>query len=368
MRCEVAKRRSRGEGSIYKRSDGLWVGQIYLPSGKKKVKYSKSQKEVRDWLHDQNEAVSKGIYIDAKDITLSAFLEQYMSFAASSLRPKTVNSYLYLIRNHIIPELGSIKLSQLRADQVQAFYTQKINEGLSKRTVQYMHAVLHKSLNQALRWGLVVRNVSDLVDAPSPTRKTPEILDLEQTRRFMEEIKGHRWELIYLIAIGGGLREGEILALRPSDVQITTGVVYVSRSLQYLAGEGLVVSEPKTATAKRNVPLPEFVLIPLREYLDSLKENQQFLFETSNGTPVSPRNLLRHYHSVLKSLGLPKMPFHNLRHLSASLALMAGVNPKTVQQRLGHSTVALTLNTYSHLLPGVEDEAAKKLNDIVNGV
>ena len=130
----------------------------------------------------------------------------------------------------------------------------------------------------------------------------------------MDEIKGHRWELIYLIAIGGGLREIEILALRPSDVQHTTDMVYVSRSLQYLQGEGLVVSEPKTATAKRNFPLPEFALSPLMEYLVSLKGTQEFLFETSNGTPISPRNLLRHYHSVLKSLGFPKMPFHNLRH------------------------------------------------------
>lgn len=359
--------RTRGEGSIYRRDDGLWVGQIYV-NGKKKVKHSKVQKEVREWLHEQKEALSKGTYINTKDVTISYFLQQYMTSQEASLRPKTVNSYQYLINNHINPELGNIKLTQLRADQVQAFYTKKINDGLSKRTVQYIHAVLHKSLNQALRWNLVVRNVTDLVDPPSPTKKTPDILNLDQTRKFMEKVKGHRWELIYLIAIGGGLREGEILALSPSDIQIDRGVVYISKALQYLPKQGLVVSEPKTATARRNVPLPEFVLTPLKTYLDSLKGNQQFLFETANGTPISPRNLLRHYHGVLKSLDLPIMPFHNLRHLSASLALMAGVNPKTVQQRLGHSTVSLTLNTYSHLLPGVEDEAAKKLNDVINGL
>jgi len=364
----MAKRRAKGEGSLYKREDGLWVGQIYLPSGKKKVKYSKSQKEVKDWIHDQVEAIHKGGYIEGKDVTLSAYLEQYMTSQAVSLRPKTVTSYLYIIRNHIIPELGSCKLTQLSPNQLQAFYTLKVNSGLSKRTVQYMHAVLHKALDQAAKWGMVARNVADLVDPPSPARKTPEILNLDQTHQFMEKVKGHRWELIYLIAIGGGLREGEILALSPSDVQIERGVVYVSKALQYLPGQGLVVSEPKTANAKRNVQLPEFVLTPLRIYLDSLKTKQKFLFETSNGTPISPRNLLRHYHQVLGEIGLHIMPFHQLRHLSASLALMAGVNPKTVQQRLGHSTVSLTLNTYSHLLPGVEDEAAKKLNDVINGV
>lgn len=365
-RCEVGKRPA-GEGSIYfKEEKQLWVAQVTLPTGKRKTKYGKTQREVKAWLQAQREAVSKGIYTESDHMTLSAFLEQYMAGQVNSLRPKTIDSYNYLIEKHINPEIGNIKLSQLRPDHLQSLYTKKVTEsGLSKRTVQYIHAVLHKSLNQALRWNLVSRNVSDLVDPPSPEKKTPDVLNIEQTKKFMERVIGHRWELIYLIAIGGGLREGEILALSVQDIDIDKGVVYVSKALQYLPGRGLVVSEPKTATAKRNVPLPDFTLIPLKEYLDSLKGNQKFLFETSNGTPISPRNLLRHYHSILEDLGFPKMPFHNLRHLSASIALMAGVNPKTVQQRLGHSTVSLTLNTYSHLLPGVEDEAARKMNEVL---
>lgn len=362
----MGKKRPAGEGSIYyNEKKELWVAQVTLPTGKRKTKYGKTQKEVKAWLQAQRESVSKGIYTESDHVTLSTYLQQYMEGQVNSLRPKTVESYTYLIEKHINPELGNVKLSQLRPDHLQALYTKKINEGLSKRTVQYIHAVLHKSLNQALRWNLVSRNVSDLVDPPSPDKKTPTVLNVEQTKLFMEKIKGHRWELIYLIAIGGGLREGEILALHVNDIDISRGVVFVSKALQYLPGNGLVVSEPKTATAKRNVPLPEFTLIPLKAYLDSLKGNQKFLFETSNATPISPRNLLRHYHSILEELGFPKMPFHNLRHLSASLALMAGVNPKTVQQRLGHSTVSLTLNTYSHLLPGVEDEAAKKINGVL---
>lgn len=165
-------KRSRGEGSIYRRDDGLWVGQIYV-NGKKKVKYSKTQKEVRVWLHEQKEAVNKGIFIEAKDITLSAYLESYMKSQANSLRPKTIDSYQYLITKHINPELGQIKLTQLRPDTIQNFYTLKVNSGLSKRTVQYMHAVLHKALDQAMKWGMVVRNVTDLVDPPSPAKQRP---------------------------------------------------------------------------------------------------------------------------------------------------------------------------------------------------
>jgi integrase len=144
-------------------------------------------------------------------------------------------------------------------------------------------------------------------------------------------------------------------------------VVYISKAIRYLPGRRLVLTEPKTESRKRMVSLPEFVLVPSKAYLDSVKANQRFLFETSNGIPISPRNLLRHFHSILEDMGLPVMPFHNLRHLFASLALPAGVNPKTVQQRLGHSTISLTLNTYSHLLPGVEEEAAKKMNGLISG-
>lgn len=173
----MGKRRAKGEGSLYKRENGLWVGQIYLPTGKKKVKYGKTQKLVRDWLHEQQEAIHTGTYIESKDLTLAVFLEQYMASQAASLCPKTVNSYQYLIKNYINPELGSCKLTQLSPHQLQAFYITKINSGLSKRTVQYLHMVLHKSLGQAAKWGMVVRNVADLVDPPSPTKKTPGILN-----------------------------------------------------------------------------------------------------------------------------------------------------------------------------------------------
>jgi len=181
----------------------------------------------------------------------------------------------------------------------------------------------------------------------------------------MVKIHGHRSEVIYLIAIGGGLREGEILGHYRSDIAIERGVVFISKALQYLPGRGLMLTEPKTESGKRIVSLPEFVLTHLKTCYDSLKGNQKFLFETSNATPISPRNLLRHYQSILEKMGLPIMPFHNLRHLSASLALLGGVNPKTMQARLGHSTISLRLNLYSHLLPGIEDEAVEKLNKVL---
>ena len=251
------KRRSRGEGSLYKREDGSWVGQIYV-NGKKKVKYSKAQKEVRDWLHEQKEAVNRGMFIDKKDITLADYLEQYMVTQETTLRPKTIESYNYLIRVHIVPELGNCKLSQLRPDIIQAFYTLKVNSNLSKRTVQYMHAVLHKALDQAMKWGLVARNVADLVDPPRPTKNNPKTWTVEQSKRFLEQVRNSRFYPMYTLAFIG-LREGEILGLSVKDFDRENRTITIRQALQYITGRGLIISEPKTESSKRTIKLPDFV-------------------------------------------------------------------------------------------------------------
>lgn len=355
----MAKRRSRGEGSIYKRDDGLWVGQIYV-DGKKKQKYSKVQKEVRDWLHEQKEAVNKGIFINTKDITLSSYLEQYMTSQESSLRPKTVNSYQYLIKNHINPELGSIKLTQLRPDTVQTFYTLKVNSGLSKRTVQYMHAVLHKALEQAMKWGLVVRNVCDLVDSPKPANKAPATWTVEQSKRFLEQVKDSRFFPMYCLAYIG-LREGEILGLSVSDFSREAHSITIRQALSYLPGKGLVISEPKTEASKRTIKLPDFVYEALRDH--PLKENQTLLFVTSANTPFSPRNFFRDFKEQAKAAGLPEIRFHDLRHFAVSYMINElRIPPKVVQNIVGHATINLTMNVYNHSTTDQQDEAMDKMS------
>lgn len=355
----MARKRSRGEGSIYRRDDGLWVGQIYV-DGKKKVKYSKVQKEVRDWLHEQKEAVNKGVFIDAKDITLAAFLEQYITSQETSLRPKTVESYRYLISKHITPELGSCKLTQLRPDMVQSFYTAKVNAGLSKRTVQYMHAVLHKALDQAMKWGLVVRNVTDLVDPPSPGKKAPVTWNVEQSKKFLEQVKGSRFYPMYTLAYIG-LREGEILGLGVSDFNREARTITVRQQVQYLPGKGLVVSEPKTEASKRTIKLPDFVYEALAAH--PLKENQTLMFVTSANTPFSPRNFLRDFKEQSKAAGLPEIRFHDLRHFAVSYMINElKIPPKVVQAIVGHATINLTMQVYSHSTTDQQHDAMDKMS------
>lgn len=354
----MGRRRSRGEGSLYRRDDGLWVGQIYV-NGKKKVKYSKVQKEVRDWLHEQKEAVNKGIFIDAKDIALADYLDKYMESQETSLRPKTVQSYRYLIKKHIVPDLGSCKLTQLRPDMVQGLYTAKVNSGLSKRTVQYMHAVLHKALEQAMKWGLVVRNVTDLVDSPQPAKKTPATWTVEQSKKFLDQVRGSRFYPMYTLAYIG-LREGEILGLSVDDFNREAHTITIRQQVQYLPGKGLVISEPKTEASKRTIKLPDFVYEALRDH--PLKENQTLLFVTSANTPFSPRNFLRDFKEQSKAAGLPEIRFHDLRHFAVSFLINElKIPPKVVQGIIGHTTINLTMTVYAHSTTDQQDEAMEKM-------
>jgi len=363
----VAKRRASGEGSIcFSEKEQLWIGQITLPDGKRRRKRSKTQKTIKEWLLSQREAIRDGLVVEDEKVTLGQFLDRYMSdVAAYTLRPKTLESYNSLIKIHIKPALGDIRVNQLRPAVVQKFYADKLESGLSRRTVQYIHSILHKTLDQALKWGLVVRNVCDLVEAPAPKRKTPNTWTAEQVKKFLITVKDHRWYPIYVIALYCGLREGEVLGLYFEDLDLLHDMIHVRHAVQYLVGKGLVITEPKTESSKRTVTIPGFAHDVLVEYLHPLLRNQGLIFVTSNNTPISPRNLIRHFKEALEEAGLPEIRFHDLRHTHASLLLAAGVHPKLVQERLGHSQISLTLDTYSHVTPNMQDGVADKFDELM---
>jgi integrase len=344
----------------------LWIAQITLPDGKRRRKRSKSQKVVRDWLLSQRDSVRDGLVVSDEKITVGQFIDRYIADVAThTLKPKTLQEYKYLIRLHIKPALGSTRLAKLTPIHVQRFYSEKLNSGLSKRTVQFMHSVLHKALEQALKWGMVVRNVSDLVDPPNPKRKAPVTWNQEQVRRFLDHVQDHRWYPIYVLAVYCGFREGEVLGIHFEDVDLLHAKIYVRHAVQYIIGQGLVITEPKSDSGKRPVSLPGYAHTVLTDYLIQQTRTQGLVFVTKNDTPISPRNLVRHFKEATEQAGLPEIRFHDLRHTHASLLLAAGVHPKLVQERLGHSQISLTMDTYSHLLPGMSDEAASKFDELM---
>lgn len=362
----MARRNARGMGSIFfRKNKGLWVSKITLPDGTSKYKYGKTQKEVRDHHQTLLNQLREGILPSNDQITVSDFMANYMEVVGKhTLRPRTQEMQEVFVRVHINPALGKIKLKDLRPDHLQSFYSQKISSGLSKRTVQLLHVTLRTALKQAVKWGLVARNVTDLVQAPRPIKKAAPFYTKEQLNTFLDAVRGHRWYLIYLLLVYGGFREGEVLGIHNEDCDMVNRVINVRHTVITLKS-GLVIGEPKTKTSKRAVTLPKIAYDELKKHLEQLDRNQGLIFTTSTGGPISSRNLIRDFKKAISGAGLPDLNVHGLRHSHASLLLAAGVNPKMVQERLGHASIALTLSTYSHTIPSMQYEVAGRLDEIM---
>ncbi len=281
-----------------------------------------------------------------------------------------------MTRIYIVPALGRIPLGKLSPQNVEAFLNDQRKAGLSPRTVQYLHATLRRALGRALKWSLVPRNVATLVDAPSTRRKEVEPLTPEEARVLLDAIKGERMEALYSVALAVGLRKGEALGLRWADVDLDAGTIAVRRSLQR-AGGRLQFVEPKSTRSRRTVALPNAAITALRTHrARQLQERlfagpkwqeQGLVFTTTIGTPLEPRNVTRHFHRTLTRTGLPPKRFHDLRHTCASLLLAQGVHPRVVMEILGHSQIGLTMDTYSHVIPALQREAAGQMDAVLMG-
>jgi integrase len=373
----VAKRRSHGEGTFsFVEAKKLWKARVTLDNGKRKTRYFKNQKEARDWVLSIRQAAREGRLVDHDKISVAEFLDRYLAdYARHAVRPSTFQSYSGLIQRHIVPELGRIRLAQLRPDHLQALYVQKLAAGLSQRTVQYLHGLLHRSLNKALRWGLVTRNVANQADAPSAPKQPMQTWDRAQVRRFLASLQGDRWSALYHLACGTGMRQGELLALQWQNVDLDSGTLKVVRSVQTVKGQGLVFSAPKSDKSRRLIILPALVVQALRQHRTLQAElrqqgdwqDQGLVFTTGTGGVILPRNLIRHFKVKAAQAGLPKIRFHDLRHTAASLLLEQNTHPKVVQELLGHSQINLTLDTYSHVIPTLQREAAQTMDGILAG-
>jgi integrase len=306
---------------------------------------------------------------------VGAFLKRWLEDCAKpKVRHRTYVSYEQLIRLHLIQGLGHLRLAKLGPDDVQHFLNRKRATGLSARSVQYLHAVLRHALGQALRWGLVGRNVASLVDPPRAQRPEVRPLSPEQARDLLKLLKSDRLEGLYSVALGVGLRQGEALGLHWSDVDLEAGTLTVRVTLQRI-GKKIEFVEPKTARSRRTIALPAVAVAALRRHRSrQLKERlvagtdwkeHGLVFASSIGTPLDSRNVTHRLQEMLDDAGLPRLRFHDLRHTAASLLLAQGVHPRVVMEILGHSQIKLTMDTYSHVIPALQREAADKMNAIL---
>jgi len=375
-------KRGNGEGSLYQRaSDGRWLAVYVAPDGKRRTMVAATRQEASKRLTAALKAREDGTLITAKRQTVGAFLDAWLRDSVKPrVRPWTFKGYEVLVRVHIVPAIGKVELGKLAPAQVQDLMNRKAAAGLSPKTIQYMRGVLRTALGQAVRWGLVARNVADLVDGPKVERHEIHPFDPAEARTLLAAVGTDRLQALYSVGLSLGLREGEILGLRWADADLLTGTLQVRHQLQRVDGK-LQIVPLKTARSRRTLALPDSIadglrahrLLQVKERLAAgetwrgLEPNDAscYIFTTPSGTAIEARTLLRHFGAILDKAGLRRVRFHDLRHSCASLLLAQGVSPRVVMEILGHSEIGTTMNTYSHVVPELGREAARRMDAVL---
>ena len=316
-------RRGHGEGSIYLRSDGRWAASISLEDGKRKTFYGKTRKEVQEQLKTALHQQQQGMLATGPQQTMKQFLTQWLEDHKSSIRIRSYERYEEQVRLHIIPVLGRHQLQKLTAQQVQAFYTKKLNEGLSPTTVNGLHAVLHKALDDAVRLGILARNVCDAVSPPRRAHFEIQPLSMEQSQQLLAAAKGHNLEALFVLALTTGMRRGEILALKWQDIDFPHNTLHVRRIFTRRPGNGYIEAEPKTEKSRRSIALATMVVELLKEHRVRQAEaklqagetwqERGLVFCTAAGTPLNPSEVVDRFKTLLKRAGLPEIRFHDLQ-------------------------------------------------------
>jgi len=338
-------------------------------------RYGKTRAEAADKLTKALKLVQDGLPIPGERQTVGQWLETWLEESAKpAIRPATYASYSCLVRMHLIPELGHVPLAKLTPQQIQSLLNRKLASGLAPRRVAMIRGVLRTALNQALRWGLVARNVATLVSPPRASHFEVRPLDPAQSRAFLDAVRGDRLEALYTVALAIGLRQGEALGLRWEDVELDAGLLHVRHALQRIDGK-LQLVEPKSARSRRTIVLPDVVRDALHAHrvrqteqrlaVGAEWEEAGFVFTTELGRPLNDSNVTHMFQRHLKRAGLPRQRFHDLRHACASLLLAQGVSPRVVMEVLGHSQITLTLDTYSHVMPGLQADAAARMHALL---
>ena len=323
-------------------------------------------------------------FVEPSLTTTAAYLREWIEGMRARLRPSTWESYRMNIERHIIPHLGDVLLQNLTADAISATYAHLQERGradgqggLSRRSVGYVHAILHHALRDAVRRNRLPRNVAEQADPPKGAagHEKIHVWDQARAKAFLAHVAGDRYVAAWTLALSTGMRRGEILGLRWSDVDLEAGRVRVTQALTAVHGK-VAVSEPKTTRSRRSIALDPQTVAALQAHRQRQLEEQvalgirpehNLVFTREDGTPVHPDRFSRWFNAHVRAAGLERIRLHDLRHSAATLMLRANVHPRIVSERLGHASIAITLDTYSHVLPDMQEEAAAKLGRVLFG-
>jgi integrase len=365
-------RRGRGEGCIYQRKrDGCWLAIVDVgcrADGKRQRKYlyAGTKAEVLEKLRQFHSEGLAGVSAEPAKVTVAAFLARWLEeVARPSIRATTHLRYEITIRRHINPHIGGVLLSKLSPLHVQSMIATIQRDG-SPRNSQHAYQVLHRALGQAAKWGMVPRNVCAVVDKPKAPKRTMQVWTPEQVAQFLAAARGDRLGPLYFLALTTGMRQGELFGLQWQDVDLAGRTLSIQHTLLEISGRH-ELAEPKTAKGRRRVDLPAVAVRALSEHRERMAAEGHgevaWVFCDTDGKPLRKSNVMRRsFNPLVEAAGVPLIRFHDLRHTAATLLLAQGVHPKVVQERLGHAQIAMTLDTYSHVLPSMQRDAADRLD------
>lgn len=358
--------RGHGEGTIYRRKDGRWVASVTLPTGYRRSRYAKTRAVAKAVLEEMLQG-------GTEKRTLGDFLAGWLREAHGTIRPATWRQYEMIARVHLTPALGRVPLRSLTPELVSDYLTRK-RRTLSAQSVRHHRAVLRRALHVAQARGLVTRNAASLSSAPRmPRQKALQALTAAQVGILVDGTRDDRLWALYVVAATAGLRQAELLGLAWDDVDLDRGLLHIRSTLHRVDGEW-VLAEPKTGSGERTVPLSEIAVEALTDHRRRMAGERTpewkyhgLVFVTPSGNPIHGPNLLPPFYDHLEQLGLPRIPWHGLRHSAASVMLEAGVPIEVVSRVLGHSTIRVTMDVYGHLTEKVLRQASEGVNRALSG-
>jgi integrase len=372
-------------GSVVKRGDGYTV-VVELDrdpiTGKRRQKWHSGYKTKREAERALSEIVASlhtGSYLEPTKQTLSDFTREWLAAIKPTIRPSTHYSYSRNLQLHVLPQLGSVQLRRIDAGMLNTLYASLLAEGrknyagggLSPRSVRYIHTITHRALRDAVKWGRLARNAAEAADPPKAAGRPESITwTADQLRSFLEGTRGNRYWAAYLLLATTGLRRSEALGLRWSDLDLDAGRASIRQTVIAIR-HTVMIGTPKTAKGRRTVTLDSGTVAALREHrkrqaaerllMGAGWTDNDLVFCHPDGTMVHPERFSRGFLETVARIGLPRIRLHDLRHGWATMALQAGVHPKVVQERLGHANIGVTLDTYSHVVAGLHEDAAEQV-------
>ena len=375
----MAKKRGNNEGSIYKRNNGTWRAMVTV-QGRRLTYTAKTKGEGQNWVRGMLDEIDNGLTYDNTQVSVEMFMEDWLISIEPSLRYNTFKQYSQVTRQHILPVLGNFQLRDLKPEHIQQLYNQMVKNEYGLRTVQVVHSVIHRALVHAVKLGSIPRNPDDATTPPKPKVVEMQFLDENQVQQLLITAKARNDRLfaLYHLAIATGMRQGELLGLKWSDLEWEQGLLQVQRQLTIKKGGGFEFTAPKTKSGIRRIDLGENTLRILREHRqqqlvqmqmagETWQEND-LIFPSEIGTTSDRDNIRKDFKRLLKEAGLPAIRFHDLRHTGASLLLNNGIPVIIVSRRLGHARPSITLDVYGHLMPGKQKEVAMLMDQLLTPI